>query len=143
MVGSLFGLLLEPLSTKNNPRQTRTCSLCHYISDCFSYGASNRSCKLLKVSLCYYMQWSLFMTTCRANRKKPLRVWDAHRQREKLIIPWLFVLPADNPMQSECASHIGLAGNLFCRTCEVARTDSFKRGGYGFCSLFEVITNWL
>lgn len=37
-----------------------------------------------------------------------------------LIIPSVFGLLGDNPMQSEMACHVGMAGNNFCRICKVS-----------------------
>ena len=41
-----------------------------------------------------------------------------------LIIPVILAILGDNPMQSELACHVGLAGKLFCRCCFVHGRDS-------------------
>ncbi|KAI0054541.1 hypothetical protein BV25DRAFT_1922595 [Artomyces pyxidatus] len=46
-------------------------------------------------------------------------------------------LPADNPMQAELASHIGLNGNMFCRRCTVGGPQAYKQSDDGYDTLFH------
>jgi hypothetical protein len=69
---------------------------------------------------------------------QPRKVFDCIKRREILCIPWIFLLPADNPMQSEYCSHIGLNSNLLCRTCYVGGNQEYKRSEEGFLALMEV-----
>lgn len=41
-----------------------------------------------------------------------------------LLIPFVYALLGDNPMQSELSSHIGLRGKHFCRICYVKGSDA-------------------
>lgn len=41
-----------------------------------------------------------------------------------LVIPAVLALLGDNPMQSELACHVGLAGKFFCRCCWVKGRDA-------------------
>lgn len=50
--------------------------------------------------------------------------WDVVDQQMVLIIPVILAILGDNPMQSELACHVGLAGKLFCRCCFVHGRDS-------------------
>ncbi|KAI0754107.1 hypothetical protein C8Q80DRAFT_346349 [Daedaleopsis nitida] len=45
--------------------------------------------------------------------------WDCLEQEMVLLIPSVLGILGDNPMQSEVACHVGLAGKLFCRVCRV------------------------
>ncbi|KAJ7124727.1 hypothetical protein C8R43DRAFT_898835 [Mycena crocata] len=51
-------------------------------------------------------------------------VWDVEFNEPVLVIPEVLALLGDNPMQSEFACHIGLAGKFFCRACWVKGTDA-------------------
>ena len=52
--------------------------------------------------------------------------WDCVHSERVLVLPFVVALPADNPMQSEFACHIGLKGKLFCRVCTVQGGDGEK-----------------
>jgi len=41
-----------------------------------------------------------------------------------LVIPVVLAMLGDNPMQSELACHVGLAGKFFCRCCWVKGRDT-------------------
>lgn len=47
--------------------------------------------------------------------------WDSVWNEMVLVIPSVLAMLGDNPMQSEFACHVGLAGKLFCRICKVSR----------------------
>lgn len=55
--------------------------------------------------------------------------------RFRVIIPGL---PADNPQQSEEASHIGPTGNCKCRRCAVGGPSSVTESQEGYHALHEV-----
>jgi hypothetical protein len=44
-------------------------------------------------------------------------------QERVLVLPFIIALPADNPMQSELACHIGMKGKFFCWICTVGGND--------------------
>ncbi|KAL6307553.1 hypothetical protein BKA93DRAFT_727298, partial [Sparassis latifolia] len=44
-----------------------------------------------------------------------------------LVVPWILAFLGDNPMSSEFASHIGMKGKCFCRTCMVRGADDQNR----------------
>ncbi|KAI1783686.1 hypothetical protein LXA43DRAFT_977008 [Ganoderma leucocontextum] len=49
--------------------------------------------------------------------------WDCEEQEMVLVIPVVLAILGDNPMQSEIACHVGLAGKHFCRICKVRGRD--------------------
>ncbi|KAJ4481358.1 hypothetical protein C8R41DRAFT_922309 [Lentinula lateritia] len=51
-------------------------------------------------------------------------VWDIQRQAMVLMIPMVLAMLGDNPMQSEFACHVGLAGKFFCHCCFVKGRDA-------------------
>ncbi|KAL1671362.1 hypothetical protein EV122DRAFT_256544, partial [Schizophyllum commune] len=52
-----------------------------------------------------------------------LWAWDEYEKDYVLVIPSVFALLGDNPMQSELCCHSGLAANHFCRICWVEGSD--------------------
>ena len=64
--------------------------------------------------------------------------FDCEQNEEVLFAISILSLPADNPMQSELASHIGMKGNCFCRCCGVGGTQQEKGSKEGFHALFSV-----
>ncbi|KAJ3966306.1 hypothetical protein EV361DRAFT_809262 [Lentinula raphanica] len=54
--------------------------------------------------------------------------WDIEAQEMVLIIPAVLAMLGDNPMQSEFACHVGLAGKYFCRCCWVKGRDAEDEG---------------
>ncbi|KAI5888159.1 uncharacterized protein SCHCODRAFT_02691594 [Schizophyllum commune H4-8] len=67
-----------------------------------------------------------------ATQSKPVRCYNAASGRECAIILRVPGLPADNPQQSEEASHIGGNGNYPCRKCELGGTQAFKETCDGY-----------
>ena len=45
------------------------------------------------------------------------------------MIPVVLAILGDNPMQSEIACHVGLAGRFFCRVCRVKGREAGDSGG--------------
>ncbi|KIJ24241.1 hypothetical protein M422DRAFT_85327, partial [Sphaerobolus stellatus SS14] len=68
----------------------------------------------------------------------PIIAWDCETSQEVMIILAIHHLPADNPMQSLLASHIGLKGNCFCRKCYAGGSQEFKQSNEGYDSLFKM-----
>lgn len=46
-------------------------------------------------------------------------MWDVKSKEFVLMIPWILAFLGDNPILSKFASHIGMQGKCFCRTCKV------------------------
>ena len=55
-------------------------------------------------------------------------VWECVEKSLVLVIPSVLAMLGDNPMQSEIACHVGLAGKLFCRICNVSRGSATQEG---------------
>ncbi|KIJ35561.1 hypothetical protein M422DRAFT_180652, partial [Sphaerobolus stellatus SS14] len=68
----------------------------------------------------------------------PIIAWDCKTSQEVMIILAIHHLPADNPMQSLLASHIGLKGNCFCQKCYAGGSQEFKQLNEGYDSLFKM-----
>ncbi|PPR01368.1 hypothetical protein CVT26_015416 [Gymnopilus dilepis] len=64
-------------------------------------------------------QYSEIKKQIEATRKKPLRCYNAHTKKNTRAVIRASGLPADNPQQSEEASHIGGNGNCKRRGCRV------------------------
>ncbi|KAJ3757100.1 hypothetical protein EV360DRAFT_46748 [Lentinula raphanica] len=54
--------------------------------------------------------------------------WDIEAKEMVLVIPAVLAMLGDNPMQSEFACHVGLAGKYFCRSCWVKGRDAENEG---------------
>ncbi|KIJ46219.1 hypothetical protein M422DRAFT_250259 [Sphaerobolus stellatus SS14] len=71
-------------------------------------------------------------------QKKGIWAWDCVEKCPVLVVPWVFALLGDNPMQSEMACHRGLMAKFFCRICWVqghekdeGEKEKSKRNGAG------------
>jgi hypothetical protein len=62
-------------------------------------------------------QFAAFRDHVKSTEKEPVRCYNAATQRMSRFIIRTPGLPADNPQQSEEASHIGCNGNFPCRKC--------------------------
>ncbi|TDL13734.1 hypothetical protein BD410DRAFT_779140, partial [Rickenella mellea] len=69
---------------------------------------------------------------------KWFNAYDAEDNCEILFRVLVHNLPADNPQQSDTASHIGLNSNHFCRRCHVGGSEEYKVSDEGYSSLFSV-----
>ncbi|KAL1755500.1 hypothetical protein FB107DRAFT_290833 [Schizophyllum commune] len=63
------------------------------------------------------------VTQIRQAQEHGLWAWDGYEKDYVLVIPSVFALLGDNPMQSELCCHSGLAANHFCRICWVEGSD--------------------
>ncbi|QRV96926.1 hypothetical protein RhiJN_24944 [Ceratobasidium sp. AG-Ba] len=52
-----------------------------------------------------------------------IEAYDSSIGEDVIVIPWIYAMQGDNPMQSEFCSHIGMAGKHFCRVCHVRGKD--------------------
>ncbi|KAF9065612.1 hypothetical protein BDP27DRAFT_1424693 [Rhodocollybia butyracea] len=68
---------------------------------------------------------------------KWITTYDSKLEEEILIQLKLHFLPADNPQQSETASHIGVNGNLNCRADLMGGPDAFKESKEGYEALYH------
>jgi hypothetical protein len=64
--------------------------------------------------------------------------YDCWTEQEILFQLIPHVLPADNPQQSEHASHIGGNGQMNCRRDKTGGSSEQKETDDGYCALFEV-----
>lgn len=62
----------------------------------------------------------------------PVRCFNAHTKRPCRFILRVPGLPADNPQQSEEASHIGGNGNMPCRKCHVGGPHESTESDEGY-----------
>lgn len=63
---------------------------------------------------------------------------DSDFDEECMIFLNILYDSADNPMVSECASHLGLNANKFCPCCKVGGDKKYKASNEGYHSLFDV-----
>ncbi|KAL1681234.1 hypothetical protein EV122DRAFT_250202 [Schizophyllum commune] len=73
-----------------------------------------------------------------ATHSKPIRCFNADTRRECAVIVRCPALPADNPQQSEEASHIGGNGNCSCRKCKVGGPQVYRQSDEGYHALHLV-----
>ncbi|THU88819.1 hypothetical protein K435DRAFT_729596 [Dendrothele bispora CBS 962.96] len=70
-------------------------------------------------------------------QNNPIKCYNAHTRRTCGVILRVPSLPADNPQQSEEASHMGGGSNQFCRRCNVGGTHKEKESDSGYHALFQ------
>ncbi|CAE6529069.1 unnamed protein product [Rhizoctonia solani] len=58
-----------------------------------------------------------------------INAYDCETHKEVTVIPWVYAMQGDNPMQSELSSHIGMTGKFFCQVCYVRGKDKDREGG--------------
>ncbi|THU81998.1 hypothetical protein K435DRAFT_823322 [Dendrothele bispora CBS 962.96] len=83
-------------------------------------------------------QFSEIRKIVNETQTNPIRCFNADTKRRCRVILRVPSLPADNPQQSEEASHIGGNSNKFCRRCNVGGTHEEKGSNEGYHSLFSV-----
>lgn len=68
----------------------------------------------------------------------PIPTKNAHTGRKTKVILHCPGLPADNPQQSEQASHIGGNGNSKCRKCKVGGSHEDTESNEGYHAFYTV-----
>ncbi|KAF7361103.1 hypothetical protein MSAN_01141900 [Mycena sanguinolenta] len=88
-------------------------------------------------------QFAALRDHIKATEKDPVRAYNATTQRPCRIILRAPGLPADNPQQSEEASHMGSNANYPCRKCHWGGTQKQKETGqiYHDCHLAGIARN--
>lgn len=69
--------------------------------------------------------------------KNPIICFNAATKRECAVIIHVPGLPADNPQQSEEASHIGGNSNCACRKCKVGGPHEYTESNDGYHALYS------
>ncbi|KAI4293785.1 hypothetical protein K525DRAFT_274887 [Schizophyllum commune Loenen D] len=77
-------------------------------------------------------QFAAVRDQIKATQTQPVRCFNAENKRECAVILRVPGLPADNPQQSEDASHIGGNGNCSCRRCKLGGAQPFKETEDGY-----------
>ncbi|KAJ7185109.1 hypothetical protein GGX14DRAFT_538239 [Mycena pura] len=88
-------------------------------------------------------QFAALRDHVKETEKNPIRTYNAATQRPCRVILRVPVLPADNPQQSEEASHMGSQANYPCRKCHWGGTKKNKETGrvYHDCHLAGIARN--
>lgn len=86
-------------------------------------------------SLIYYL---LTCSWVRATHVNPIRCYNAYHNRNCRVIIRVPDLPADNPQQSEEASHMGGNANLKCRKCKKGGSHAVTESNEGYHALYYV-----
>ena len=73
-----------------------------------------------------------------ATHTNPIECFNAALKDECAVILRVPGLPADNPQQSEEASHMGANANCACRKCNVGGSHEFTESDMGYHSLHKV-----
>jgi hypothetical protein len=82
-------------------------------------------------------QFSALKAQVLATHTNPIRCFNAATQRPCRVILQVPSLPADNPQQSEEASHIGGNGNCLCRKCKAGGPYEVTESDEGYHALFS------
>ncbi|KAJ7259291.1 hypothetical protein C8J57DRAFT_1073183 [Mycena rebaudengoi] len=80
-------------------------------------------------------QFSAIKEQVQATHEKPIPCYNADTQRNCRVILRAPSLPADNPQQSEEASHMGGNANCGCRRCKAGGTHEITESDKGYHSL--------
>ncbi|SJL18296.1 uncharacterized protein ARMOST_21882 [Armillaria ostoyae] len=80
-------------------------------------------------------QFSALRDQVRETETNPVRCFNAHTKRPCRFILRVPSLPADNPQQSEEASHIGGNGNMGCRKCHTGGPHEHTESDFGYDAL--------
>jgi hypothetical protein len=70
--------------------------------------------------------------------KDPVLVWDAVAEAEALILAYIVLISADNPMHAEDCSSTGLQSKIPCRICGYGGPQSARKSEAGFAQVVEV-----
>ena len=100
---------------------------------------ASRICEQIRYVMRHTSQITLISLSPRSTEQGSV-AFDCEQKEEIMFTIGIFSLPADNPMQSELASHIGLKGNLFCHWCTVGGTQQQKSSEEGFHALLPVLS---
>ena len=102
--------IMSTTYTSSQPQTLRPLSRC-WMALSTSYGASVQ-----------FWSWPVtdfdIFSDCQASG---IWAWDCVLKEMVLVVPSVLAMLGDNPMQSEIACHVGLAGKLFCRICRVSK----------------------
>ncbi|THU77701.1 hypothetical protein K435DRAFT_701826 [Dendrothele bispora CBS 962.96] len=82
-------------------------------------------------------QFSEIRNIVNETQTNPIRCFNADTQRTCRVILRVPSLPADNPQQSEEASHIGGNGNKYCRRCDAGGSYQVTGSEDGYHALFS------
>ncbi|KAJ7221325.1 hypothetical protein GGX14DRAFT_353565 [Mycena pura] len=80
-------------------------------------------------------QFSAIKEQIQSTHTKPIRCFNAATQRNCCVMLRVPALPADNPQQSEEASHLGGNANLKCRRCMVGGSHEHTESDEGYHAL--------
>ncbi|KAK1218880.1 hypothetical protein PQX77_018407 [Marasmius sp. AFHP31] len=81
-------------------------------------------------------QFKPIVQQVRKSHSNPIRTFNASTHRPCRIRLFVPDLPADNPQQSDEASHIGHQGLVKCRTCKPGESGKFHATTHGYGSFY-------
>ncbi|KAL4256220.1 hypothetical protein AB1N83_012604 [Pleurotus pulmonarius] len=82
-------------------------------------------------------QFSAVISHIKSTHSDPIRCYNAHTHNQCRVILRLPGLPADNPQQSEEASHMGGNANCKCRRCKAGGSHKETESNEGYHALFS------